>query len=383
VVVLFVLRFLVIVPPSYVELLSLWIVMRKKPDSCSIANPCDSSLGCTYKTKNCSAVAPPDACSIMVADPTDPNCCVAKTIICDQGDPCKTYICDITKGCQEQYKCTQGTDKCIIASCGPTGCVSTTTSCSPLNKCYTSSCDSITGKCVETAISCDDGDDCTVDSCDITTGNCKHTPMSCTPDMCSTSTCSAGKCVSTPILCNDNVDCTTDSCDITSGCKNIPDNSYCASPDPCVKSTCDAKNGCKTTAVSCPATGLRCSQATCVSYEGCANISVTCNKTSTDACAYVACKEDKSLAKPCVEETLVCGVPIDDTTTIVAAAVGATSAAVIAGIIAAVVVATGVAGGAAVAVYRSTDGDAAPTIANNPLFVASGNSQTNPLATYV
>jgi hypothetical protein len=132
--------------------------------------------------------------------------------------------------------------------------------------------------------------------------------------------------------------------------------------------------------VSCPATGLKCSEATCVSYEGCATVSRTCNKTSADPCVYVACKEDDTLKTPCVEETLVCGVPIDDTTTIVAAAVGSASAAVIAGVICAVVVATGVVGGAAVAIYRQTDGEGATNISNNPLFIESGNSGTNPLA---
>jgi hypothetical protein len=202
--------------------------------------------------------------------------------------------------------------------------------------------------------------------------------------MCSTSVCSAGQCISTPISCDDKVDCTTDTCIPTSGCKNTPDNSYCSSPDPCLKSTCDAIKGCVNSIVSCPATGLRCSEASCVSYEGCANISRTCNKTSAaDTCVYVECSEDKTLATPCVEEALVCGVPIDETTTILAAAVTSASVAVVAGIICAVVVATGVVGGAALAIYQQTDGEGATNISNNPLFIESGNSGTNPLATNV
>jgi hypothetical protein len=210
--------------------------------------------------------------------------------------------------------------------------------------------------------------------------------MNCTAvDKCSTSVCSAGKCTSTPISCNDNINCTTDTCDPTSGCKNVASDSYCSSPDPCLKSTCSGKtgSGCVNSIVGCPSTGLKCTQATCVAYQGCANISVTCNKTGSESCVYVACKEDKKLTNPCVKEKLVCGVPIDDTTTVVAAAVGSASAAVIAGVICAVVVATGVVGGAAVAIYRQTDGEGATNISNNPLFVESGNSGTNPLATAV
>jgi len=203
------------------------------------------------------------------------------------------------------------------------------------------------------------------------------------PDMCSTSKCVAGKCTTTAVICDDQVNCTKDTCDPTSGCKHTTDNSYCVSPDPCLLSSCDAIKGCVNTGMSCPATGLRCSQATCVSYQGCANISTTCNKTSPGACVYVSCKEDKTLVTPCVEEALVCGVPIDDTTTVVAAAVGSASAAVIAGVICAVVVASGVVGGTAVAIYRQGDDQGVTNISNNPLFVQSGNSGTNPLATQV
>jgi hypothetical protein len=117
-----------------------------------------------------------------------------------------------------------------------------------------------------------------------------------------------------------------------------------------------------------------------VAYQGCANISLTCNKTKTDACVYTSCSEDKTLTTPCKEEQLVCGVPIDDTETIVAAAVGSASAAIIAGVICAVAVATGVVGGAAVAIYRQGDDEGMVNISNNPLFVASTSSATNPLS---
>jgi hypothetical protein len=206
--------------------------------------------------------------------------------------------------------------------------------------------------------------------------------MNCTAaDQCSTSTCVSGSCTSTPISCDDKVACTADTCNPTSGCVHTIDNSYCSSPDPCLQTSCDAIKGCVNTTVSCPATGLRCTQATCVSYQGCTNISVSCNKTSTDACVYAACKEDPTLVTPCVQETLVCGAPIVDSTTIVAAAVGSASAAIVAGAVCAAVVVTGVAGGAAVAVYRQTDGEGVMAIGNYPLFVASGNSGSNPLAT--
>jgi hypothetical protein len=109
-------------------------------------------------------------------------------------------------------------------------------------------------------------------------------------------------------------------------------------------------------------------------------VSTECNKTSADACTYVACKEDKTYAKPCVEETLVCGVPVTDDTTIVAAAAASASAALIAGIICAVVVLGGVVGGATVAVYNGAGDDGMSNTSNNPLYLESGNSGTNPLA---
>jgi hypothetical protein len=359
--------------------------VAKKPDSCSIAAPCDPVKGCTYTTINCTAQAAPDKCSIMVADTSDPNCCVAKPINCNKGNPCKSYTCDkITNGCQETDLCVQGTDKCTVIGCGPSGCTSTVTTCTAPNKCFTSQCDSSTGKCTDTPISCDDSDPCTVDSCDPNQG-CLHTPIVCTPsDKCSTSVCSNGQCVNTAITCDDSVACTKDTCDPLSGCQFTPDNTYCNSPDPCLKTSCDAVKGCISSAVPCPATGLRCSQSTCVAYQGCANISLTCNKTQgADACVYTSCSEDKTLATPCKEEQLVCGVPIDDTQTIVAAAVGSASAAIIAGVICAVAVATGVVGGAAVAIYRQGDDDGMVNISNNPLFVASDQSGTNPLAAAV
>jgi hypothetical protein len=352
-----------------------------KPGSCFDEKPCDPTNGCVYTPKNCSAITPPNKCQIMTADPTSPVCCVAKDVVCPNSDPCRSYSCDLATGqCVATYLCTQGTDKCSVASCGPSGCTNTVTTCTP-PPCFTSSCDSTTGKCVNTAISCDDGDACTDDSCDTTTGSCKHVPMDCSnPDKCLISKCVAGKCTTNPVLCNDGVNCTTDSCDSSTGCKHVIDPNYCISPDPCYTESCNLTNGCVKTPVACRSTGLRCSQSTCVAYQGCANVSVTCNKTSTASCVYASCKEDKTLAQPCVEETLVCGVPIDDSSTVVAAAVGSASAAVVAGVICAVVVASGVVGGTAVAVYRSGDDTTEGTVANNPLFQASGYSGENPLA---
>jgi hypothetical protein len=107
-----------------------------------------------------------------------------------------------------------------------------------------------------------------------------------------------------------------------------------------------------------------------------------CNSTG-GACDYTSCSEDKTLTNPCKTVALTCGVPIDNTETIVVAAAAASSAALIAGIICAVVVLGGVVGGATVAVYSGGNDDGMTNTSNNPLYSESGNSGSNPLSMQV
>jgi hypothetical protein len=349
------------------------------PDTCTLANPCDDIIGCTFTSIDCSTKPPPtDKCKYLVADPTAPGCCVEKDMVCDKGNPCKTYGCDPATGCTEVDKCVQTTDKCKIPSCSSTGCVETAVECTPPDACYSASCESSTGNCVYLAKNCDDNDACTTDSCE--NGVCKRVPLDCNDnDVCTTNGCLDGACTSTPINCDDSIACTLDSCDPTTGCKNTPDNSFCSSPDPCVTLTCDVTaKGCVSQNVACASTGKRCLVSSCVPYEGCSNSSITCNSTDTTPCVFTYCEEDKRKSNDkCQTVALVCVAPVDNT--VVVAAAAATSAAVIAGIIAAIVICGGVAGGAAVAIARRGDDGGMNNIANNPLYISTNNAAENPL----
>jgi len=348
------------------------------PDYCTLANPCDDTLGCTFTPIDCSTKPPPtDKCKYLVADPTAPGCCVQKDMVCNKGNPCKTYGCDPATGCTEVDKCVQTTDKCKIPSCSSTGCIDTVVQCTPPDACYTGTCDSSTGNCAYQAMKCDDNNACTTDSCE--NGQCKHVTLDCTDnDACTVNSCVNGACTTTPLPCDDSVACTLDSCDPITGCKHTPDNSFCSSPDPCVTLTCHATKGCVSQNVTCPNTGKRCLVSSCVPYEGCSNSSVTCNSTDPAPCVFTHCEEDKEKSQDkCQTVVLTCAAPVDNT--IVVAAAAATSAAVIAGIIAAVVICGGVAGGAAVAIARRGDDGSMNNIANNPLYISTNNAADNPL----
>jgi hypothetical protein len=204
------------------------------------------------------------------------------------------------------------------------------------------------------AIDCDDGDACTLNSC------------------------VNGDCSSTALDCDDGIECTLDSCDSTSGCANIPDSTICNSPDPCVIKSCDKTQGCIDTPVTCPGTGSFCLLSSCIAYEGCANQSYICNSDNR-TCVFTECVEEEDVNKRCRIEELVC-VPVLDTSVIVAATASAISAAVIAGIIVGVILFGGVASGATLAYLRRYGDDSVAHVGNNPLFVDSGLSGTNPIA---
>jgi hypothetical protein len=194
-------------------------------------------------------------------------------------------------------------------------------------------------------------------------------------DVCNPVSCVNGVCVSAPLNCDDGINCTKDSCDSVKGCIHAPDHNYCDTPDPCQNFTCSATQGCVATNVTCNPTGFVCLYSTCVSYQGCANQSYVC-PSNNDTCTFTGCVEDNK--KPCKVDKLDCAGILD--TTLIAATTAAVSAAVIAGIIAAVFILCGVAGGASFAFYRKMDDSGMANVQNNPLFVDTGSSGTNPIA---
>jgi len=333
--------------------------------------------GCTFNAIDCSTFSASNLCQQIVKDPTDPLCCVEKPKDCNLGDPCKTYTCDPSDGtCKAQDKCVPAT--CKTVACGVTGCIYTDKVCTPPNGCFQSSCDVSNGECVFID-KCDDNDACTEDSC--VNGACQNVPMVCTDtDPCTINTCVNGACSTTADDCNDGIECTKDSCG-ANGCSNIPDDTICETPDPCTNWKCDAIKGCVSTNVTCPATDKLCIVPTCISYAGCTNQSLVCpslNKT----CSFTRCLEDRSKKNdplyPCTEEKIECGAAILDSTVIAVASV--LSAGVIAAIIAAVVLFGGLATGATLAIYQRTGDDSVANVSNNPLFIESGSSGTNPLS---
>jgi hypothetical protein len=345
-------------------------------DTCTTADPCDpkKSAGCVFNTIDCTAVLPTSSCHQVVKDPTAPGCCIQKLIDCNAGDPCKNYFCDAS-GCQSNDKCISN-DLCVIPSCGANGCIFTSTVCDPPNGCYLGNCDSATGKCVFVD-GCDDNDLCTLDSC--VNGACENVAIDCDDgDACTLNSCVNGDCSSTALDCDDGIECTLDSCDSTSGCANIPDSTICNSPDPCVIKSCDKTQGCIDTPVTCPGTGSFCLLSSCIAYEGCANQSYVCNSQNR-TCVFTECVEEEDETKRCRTTDLVC-VAVIDTAVIVAATASAISAAVIAGIIVGIILFGGVTTGATLAYLRRYGDDSVAHVGNNPLFVSSGLSGTNPIA---
>jgi hypothetical protein len=119
-----------------------------------------------------------------------------------------------------------------------------------------------------------------------------------------------------------------------------------------------------------------CLYSTCVSYQGCANQSYVC-PGSNESCTFTHCDEDhKKNQSPCQTDKLHCAAILD---TAIIATTAAVSAALIAGIIVAVVLLCGVASGATIAIYRKMDEAGMSKVHNNPLFVDSACSGSNPL----
>ncbi len=247
------------------------------------------------------------------SDPTPVDCSTIALTICEQVN-CNpaTGMCEVTNfpegmPCNDSDPCTLD-DQCVGGQCkgtpGECPCITdadcasfddenmcngvyacaqdgncvldeeSIITCTPLNLCETSVCNTDTGACETTPVVCDDTVACTLDTCDPKQGcvitydatQCGDNNV-CTNDACTdmgcvhenatdiacddgnpcsvNDICVMGTCIGVAADCNDNSTCTDDSCDSNSGnCVNTPiggvcdDGSDCTKNDSCVNGIC-------------------------------------------------------------------------------------------------------------------------------------------------
>ena len=168
----------------------------------------------------------------------DGSCTGGTTLKCPSKgsvDPCFSYSCDPTSGCQsaplDGKACDDGdgctdNDVCNGGICGSVA----GPNCNDNNPCTDDTCDKLKG-CSHTdnAVSCSDGNGCTQGDA-----------------------CAAGKCTAGPAaVCDDGNPCTDDSCDAGSAnCVFLPNNASCTDAnactanDVCVAGVCSAQPSC-------------------------------------------------------------------------------------------------------------------------------------------
>jgi hypothetical protein len=240
------------------------------------------SAACNPTSGACELVAGPDGTPCEPSSPCQAagicagGKCQGPAIVCDDGNPCTTDVCDTATGCvskpESGASCDDGdpcTSKdackngvcsgaaivdcdddnpCTIDACDPVTktCTNTPTSgaCSDGDACTTDACTG--GKCVSTPIVCDDGDACTTESCSPATGCASFDVVCDDGSVCTADSCLGGKCVGQALTCDDQNACTKDTCDPVSGCKYAP--LTCNDGDVCTTDACDPKTGCKSTA---------------------------------------------------------------------------------------------------------------------------------------
>ncbi len=190
-------------------------------------------------------------------------CEAGGAVVCGDGNPCTTDICEKSAGCAFVPKDGSSCDLDVTA-CTPDYCVGTTCTGAP-------------------KIVCDDldGNVCTREQCDPASGACDGAPDLPTGEPCDDGkpctgpdTCSAGSCSGTALDCDDGDPCTNDTCDATAGCTstsntgNPCDDGDACTADACVAGTCvgTAVAGCCEVVADCPQ-GALCASPTCVAGE--------------------------------------------------------------------------------------------------------------------
>ncbi len=258
-----------------------------------------------------------DACT--AEDTCDAGICVgAKTVDCDDRQPCTVDSCDAETGCMNRPSdgpCDDGNactteDSCVEGRCvgGPPP------DCDDQNDCTADPCDISSGcvheavegpcedgdRCTEAdtcegrrcvagnTVDCDDRDPCTIDGCDPETG-CTHAPsdVGCEDgDPCTSGdTCVGGKCVGgEPTDCDDGKPCTDDDCDPGIGCTHEERSGDCEDGEPCTDGDqCEGGECVGGDPTDCDDDNV-CTDDSCVDGVGCSNAPVEGSCDDGDLC---------------------------------------------------------------------------------------------------
>ena len=276
----------------------------------------------------------PDLTPVLPADPllllfepsAFPPLAACDASLCNDGNPCTSDFCSLTKGCLHRnlnrQPCEDGSactvhDRCSAGACLP----GFTKTCRDGDVCTADSCHPGWG-CVYAPMDCADGNACTDDVCDPKLGcffvSANGAPCSDGDPCTSDDFCAAKKCFSgTPNPCDDANPCTQDSCDPATGCAHtaVVDGSSCSNDDVCDGLELCAAGVCE------PGAGLDCDDAntcttdTCDPTAGCASASkpngtacddgdacTTAEKCASGVCgggAAVVCDDEN----PCTDDT--------------------------------------------------------------------------------
>ncbi len=291
------------------------------------------SAACNPATGMCELVAGPDGSACVPSSPcqTSGVCaggkCQGPAIVCDDGNPCTSDVCDTAIGCvgkpesgatcDDSNPCTEK-DVCVAGTCTGASAID----CDDDNPCTTDACDPVTkacaniptggvcsdgdactkdvcsgGNCVTTPIDCDDGSACTTESCSPASG-CESYDVVCDDgSVCTVDSCLGGQCVGQALSCDDQNACTKDSCNAIAGCQNAPGS--CDDANACTTDTCDPKTGCKST----PPAGACKTDSDCADADPC-TINTCSGPCGTCQTAPLPCFD----GDPCTDDMCVAGV---------------------------------------------------------------------------
>lgn len=256
-----------------------------------------------------------------LAAPTIVKCKGAKSVDCDDGNPCTSDTCDkklgclhsnVAGSCNDGDACTSG-DQCSGGVCG-----GTPVNCDDLNACTIDACQA--GTCQHTPKDCDDSDACTFDACEA--GVCVHEPVSCDDgDACTQDGCAGGSCTHDPVVCNDNNPCTDESCIPGQGCVAVPNSNPCDDDNPCTTDDLCSGGGCYGITKDC-SDGDPCTADACNGISGaCVHdahgvcglggpLEAACSSCVAAMCAYDEFCCEEAWDSICVSEVgEVCGTP--------------------------------------------------------------------------
>ncbi len=254
--------------------------------NCSDGDPCtydscDPEIGCVIEPASDGTACPDGNICNGLETCHNGACTAGEDIVCDDGKPCTTDMCDALVGCVTAVKpngagCSDGD------------------ACNGAELCQAGVCQ--TGQ----PLACGDANVCTVDSCDPTVG-CVNAPAEdgteCADgDLCNgLEICQAGQCTGTPKVCDDGNPCTTDLCDPLVGCTTQPleDGAECSDGDICNGVELCSAGECQVAETLNCDDGNPCTVDTCDALAGCdyalADDGMICSVHSRNPCDFNVC----------------------------------------------------------------------------------------------